>query len=123
MLAHWLRSWQHTTRTATNRRTHKCGRSRFPGLRVEALDDRIVPSTVRTITYNQITTLADNSLNINTLGNRISANGNKAVFTTGFPGTVYTINTDGSGLTVVDPAGDPDVDISANDGLVLETIG
>src|SRR5438876_1044864 len=73
----------------------------------------------------QLTTLPTNILNFNDITNRISADGSKALFTTGEAGVnkVYTINTDGTGQTLVDPAGTTDVDISANGGVVLETIG
>ncbi len=78
---------------------------------------------VRTITYDQITSLpGGNAVNGGAL---LSADGNRAVFATAPPGggtDVYTVRSDGTGLTLVDPNGGTDLDISADGSVILERI-
>ena len=86
------------------------------------------PLVVHTITYNEITALPSaTSLNGNAPFNVLSADGNRAVFrasdTSG--DLVYTVNSDGSGQTLVDPNPNGEFqlsDISADGSVVLEQI-
>jgi hypothetical protein len=75
---------------------------------------------VRTITYDQLTSLTGNNTP-NGGANILSADGNRAVFAAN-SGAVYTINSDGSGLTLVDPNGSTELDISTDGSVVLERI-
>jgi hypothetical protein len=83
--------------------------ARFSPLFLEALEERCVPSVVRTLVYNEITSLSRNFGNMNVnLGPRLSASGNRAVFYDA-PGPeanrtndIYVINSDGTGQTLVD---------------------
>src|SRR5205823_4459254 len=84
-------------------------------------------SPVRTITYDQITSLpSDNPLDGNSSFNVLSASGNRAVFRTSTPAgdRIYTVNGDGTGLTLIDPdheiVGPLRLDISADGSVVLE---
>ena len=81
------------------------------------------PLVVHTITYNQITSVTGNACLVQFSTEPVlSANGNCAVFdTTG--GQTYTVNSDGSGLTLVDPHEDSNLAISANGAVVLDTTG
>jgi Tol biopolymer transport system component len=120
-----LQGWLKPTRAITRSRPHS------QRLHVEPLEDRLVPSTVRTITYDQITALPSSTvLNGDSPFNVLSANGNRAVFQTSGPSgdQIYTVKSDGSGLTLVDPntnnsvGGHEVLDISANGAVVLETL-
>jgi hypothetical protein len=73
---------------------------------------------VRTITYDQITALTGSNTP-NAGATILSAHGNRAVFAAN-SGAVYTVNSDGTGLTLVDPSGGADLDISADGSVVLE---
>jgi hypothetical protein len=73
---------------------------------------------VRTITYDQITSLSGNNTP-NGGANILSADGNRAVFAAN-SGAVYTVKSDGTGLTLVDPNGGADLDISADGSVILE---
>jgi hypothetical protein len=102
------------------------GPRRSPARRwqVELLEARVVPSTLRTITYDQITSQPGSAeINGTAPYNVLSSNGNKAVFSAGFPGQVYTINADGSGQTLVDSNGSNVLDLSADGSVVLEVVG
>jgi hypothetical protein len=102
-------------------------------LEVEALEGRLVPSTVRTITYDQITSLpSSNLLDYNNVYNVLSANGNRAVFQSNDPATgdkIYTIDIDSRALTLIDPnpnqavGGHERMDISADGKVVLDNLG
>src|SRR5690348_6097080 len=126
MFRNWLTSWKKVLAPSTTNRRRVPARPRRGHLEVEALEDRLVLSTLRTITYNQLTAFSDNGLYYDQVTSRICANGNKAVFSTsdGVSIKVYTINTDGTtGPTLVDPdAGTNNVDISADGSVVLETV-
>jgi hypothetical protein len=98
-------------------------------LRLEELEQRLVLS-VNTITYNQITSLDSSTGPLNaTPDTLLDANGNRAVFETYSNGVtkVFTVNSDGTGLTLVDPNngsnGHDALDISADGSVVLETLG
>jgi Tol biopolymer transport system component len=125
MFASWLRRWLKQT-SPTGKSQARRPHSRL--LELEALEDRCVPSTLRTITYDQITSLSSSApLNTNA-HNLLDANGNRAVFSTYNNGVtqVFTINSDGSGLTLVDPDngsnGRATLDLSADGSVVLESI-
>jgi hypothetical protein len=97
---------------------------------VECLEARALLSTIRTITYDQITNLPS-SVQLNNGSDVLSADGNRAVFQTSGPSgdQIYTLNSDGTGLTLVDPHPNPPVssheilDISADGSVVLEVTG
>jgi hypothetical protein len=91
------------------------------------LEGRLVPSTIRTITYDQITSLPSSTpLNGDFQYNVLSAKGNRAVFAVGPGGgidDIYTVNSDGSGLTQVDSKiGISALNISADGSVVLEQV-
>jgi hypothetical protein len=118
----WRRSPNQSLRPSKPRRRK---RPRFTGHlpSVEILEDRTVPSTIRTITYDQITT-QPSSLQINGDApyNVLSADGSRAVFSAGSPGHVYTVRSDGSGQTLIDSNASDLLDISADGSVVLESI-
>jgi len=104
-------------------------RQRGRRLSIDYLEQRTVLSTGLTITYNQITALPSTiSLDGDAPFNVLSADGNRAVFQASDPSgvpQVYTINSDGSGLTLVDPNAKgqlQQLDISADGSVVLEQI-
>src|SRR5262249_44834170 len=78
--------------------------ARFSPLFLEALEERCVPSVVRTLVYNEITALSNSSYLNTGLGPKLSYSGNRAVFYHPTPQTndIYVINADGSGQRLVD---------------------
>ncbi len=114
----WLYRWPKTCRALTRKRIRRSA--------LEYLEQRTLLSTVRTIVYDQITSLASsNPLNADAPYNLLDANGNRAVFSTNISGVtkVYTINSDGSDQTLVDANGSATLDLSADGSVILETIG
>ncbi len=104
--------------------------SRHSQPRLELLESRIAPATVRTLTYDQLTSIGSGA----TLGATVtaseyttmSADGSRAALSTqtstGFQ--VYTIKTDGTGLTLIDsgPFGfGGGFRLSANGNVILTT--
>src|SRR5262249_16732670 len=120
----------------SGRKSTKRSPARFSPLFLEALEERCVPSMVRTLVYNEITALSHLFPNMNAaLGPKLSASGNRAVFyeapRAGFdPRTndIYVINADGSGMTLADSYPQDcfcgaQADISGDGGKVISTDG
>src|SRR5262249_23966040 len=127
----WLKSPSHIARRGSRANRRRPSKR----LHFEALEERCVPSAVRTLVYNEITALPRLFTNMNVgLGPELSASGNRAVFADA-PGPeavrtndIYVINADGTSQTQTlvdsypqDCFCSAQVDISSDGSKVIST--
>src|SRR5580704_576975 len=115
----WLKELLDSIHGST--RCARIRRTRRTCLHINPLEDRCLPST--TIVYNQITSVTSNGgIPQFSAENVLSADGNRAAFATN-GGQTYVVNSDGTGLTLVDPNNDNNIAISADGSVVMDTTG